>query len=379
MIYMDNAATTKICGKARVAMEPYIRERYGNPSGRYELGRMSRREIEKSRSIIAECIGAKPGEIYFTSGGTESDNWALNSVIQKNKINEHRPHIITTAIEHKAILNTCEMLKHQGVRVSYIPVDTKGTTLINTLEDEICKETVLISIMYANNEIGTIEPISEIGKITKANNIIFHTDAVQAFAHIPIDVRKNGIDMLSASGHKFGGPKGVGFLYVNNDLDIEPYICGGEQEMGKRSGTENVAGIVAMAAAAKYHCDNIKLIADKERYLSRYIVTGLQKNIEDIEVNGCMDNRLPGNTSVRIKGVNGAKVVEMLDKYGICISAGSACSAKNSKASHVLTAIGLDEDTAKSTVRITVSHENTRVEADILIHRMKEVINILRS
>jgi len=380
MIYMDNAATTKVCQSAKEAMLPFLTMNYGNPSGKYRLARSSRREIEKSREIIASTIGANPQEIYFTSGGTESDNWAITSAVNKMRnAGVKTPHIITSVIEHKAVLNTCKNLESQGVSVTYLPVDSKGYVSINALEKSICNETAIITVMYANNEIGTIQNCRMIGEIADVYGVAFHTDAVQAYGHIPIDVKKEKIGMLSASGHKFGAPKGIGFLYVDKKIKMEPLIFGGGQETGLRSGTENVPGIVAMGAAAKYHHSCMDRITWKENFLRNYIIEGVTGNISGVMVNGDINNRLPGNISFSIEGINGASMVEQLDKYGICISAGSACSSKNSKASHVLLALGKDENSAFETIRVTISSENTKAEADEFIHRLTQFVYYQRN
>jgi cysteine desulfurase len=406
MIYMDNAATTPVCKNAYEAMLPYFSSNYGNPSGAYELGRKCRRDVENAREIIASSIGARPSEIYFTSGGTESDNWAIMSTMLNEIPGVGVPHMITSKIEHNAVMNTCKQLEKYGVEVTYLDVDEYGLISLDQLKSAIKANTRMISIMYANNEIGTIEPITEIGRIANYHNIIFHTDAVQAFAHVNINVNRSGIDMLSASSHKFGGPKGVGFLYIRNTVDIEPLIFGGGQEMGKRSGTENVAGIVGMAEACRYRINNLNSIMSKEVSLRNYMIEKLTSNMNNREMNNreirnriknnrlneryvdesdlyesdlyksnvyvCALNghpvkRLPGNINVTIPGKSAKKLIAELDRKGICISAGSACSAKKDSSSHVLKAIGLSKEMAESTIRITLSENNTREEADIVI------------
>ncbi|MBE5958430.1 MAG: cysteine desulfurase [Lachnospiraceae bacterium] len=371
MIYMDNAATTPVCKNAYEAMLPYFSTKFGNPSGAYELGRKCRKDIENARETIASSIGARPGEIYFTSGGTESDNWAIMSTMLNEIPGIGVPHMITSKIEHSAVMNTCKQLEKYGVEVTYLDVDEYGLISLNQLKSAIKKNTRLISIMYANNEIGTIEPITEIGRIANYHNIIFHTDAVQAFAHVNINVNRSGIDMLSASSHKFGGPKGVGFLYIRNTVDIEPLIFGGGQEMGKRSGTENVAGIVGMAEACRYRINNLNSIMNREVQLRNYMIDKLVANKNNREIrcslNGHPVKRLPGNINITIPGKNAKKLVEELNRKGICISAGSACSAMKDSSSHVLKAIGLSKEMAESTIRITLSENNTREETDIVI------------
>lgn len=378
MIYMDNAATTPVCMKAKEAMLPFLDINYGNPSGAYELAAESKKEVEKAREIVAKCLRAKTEEIYFTSGGTESDNWALTSIMMREKTKCKTPHLITTQIEHHAILNTCGYLEKNGVKVTYLPVNEYGQIRIKDLKESITPDTRLISIMYANNEIGTIEPVHEIGRVAKANNILFHTDAVQAFGHLPIDVKRTNIDLLSASGHKFGAPKGTGFLYVNENVDIEPMIFGGGQESGKRSGTENVSGIVGLGAAAKYHYERLYPIGNKERNIRNYIISQLRGRLPDWKLNGHPSERLPGNINLSFRGVNGAAIVVMLDMEGICISSGSACSTGSGKPSHVLTAIGLEDDLAYGSIRLTLSEENTKQQADYVVEKIVAVVNELR-
>lgn len=377
MIYMDNAATTAVCKSAREAMLPFLDGRYGNPSGGYELARKSKDAIENSRKIIARCIGAKTSEIFFTSGGTEADNWALTSIMMREGQGEN-PHMITSEIEHNAILNTCRYLEGNNIDVTYIPVDNGGKVITKKLEKSITDKTRLISIMYANNEVGTIQPIYDIGRLAKANNVLFHTDAVQAFGHIPINVKKMNIDLLSASGHKFGAPKGIGFLYVNENVDMEPLIFGGGQENGKRSGTENVPGIVAIGEATRYHHEQMQRLMKKEIYLREHMIRNIFNRIDGISINGHRRDRLPGNLSLNIDNVNGKMIVNMLDKEGICISAGSACATGKAKPSHVLLAMGLTKEQANGTVRITLSAENTIEEVNVFVEKLVRTVNYLR-
>lgn len=379
MIYMDNAATTAVCERAKEAMTPYLDIKYGNPSGAYELSRKSKDAVENARRIIARCLGAKPDEIYFTSGGTESDNWALTSIMMKEGRECEKPHMITSQIEHSAILNTCKYLEKNDIEVTYLPVDEYGKISQKELKENMNERTRLISIMYGNNEIGTIEPVFEIGKIAKSHNALFHTDAVQAFGHVPIHVKRMNIDLLSASGHKFGAPKGVGFLYVNENIDIEPLIFGGGQERGKRSGTENVPGIVGMGAAAQFHYEKMQRMINKEMQLRDYMARKIFKRMEGVVINGHPKDRLPGNLSISIAGVNGRVVVNMLDKEGICVSSGSACSTGKGNPSHVLTALGLSKEEANGTVRITLSSNNTLEEADELVEKLAGVVNSIRN
>lgn len=377
MIYMDNAATTAVCKSARDAMLSFLNEKYGNPSGGYELARKSREAIENSRRIIAKCIGAKAGEIFFTSGGTEADNWALTSIMLKEGYGG-RPHMITSEIEHNAILNTCKYLEKNNIDVSYVPVDNSGKIIIKKLENRITDKTRLVSIMYANNEVGTIQQIYDIGRLTKSRNILFHTDAVQAFGHIPINVKKMNIDLLSASGHKFGAPKGIGFLYIDENVDMEPLIFGGGQENGKRSGTENVPGIVAIGAAARYHHEQMQRRIKKEIHLREYMIRNIFNRIDGVYINGHIRDRLPGNLSLNINNVNGKIIVNMLDKEGICVSSGSACSTGKAKPSHVLLAMGLSQEQANATLRITLSAENTIEEVNVFVEKLVKIVKYLR-
>ncbi|MFQ9516055.1 MAG: cysteine desulfurase family protein [Eubacterium sp.] len=372
MIYLDNAATTKICDKAIEAMEPYLNEMYGNPSGVYNMARMTREVVEEARKNIADSIHCKPENIFFTSGGTEADNWVLNNA--KNKGN----HIITSRIEHHAVLNKCARLEEEGIKVTYMDTDKNGMVNPRYVEENIQKKTALISIMFANNEIGTIEPIQELGGIAHKNNILFHTDAVQALGHVPIDVEKMNIDMLSASGHKFHGPKGIGFLYVRNPEKMNSLLYGGSQENGKRAGTENVAGIAGMSAAVTEAMKNMKSRMKKEAEMRNYLINRVLNEIPCARLNGHPIKRLPGNANFTFMGINGTSLVVLMDNDGICISAGSACSSGSEKPSHVITAIGLPEEQAYGTVRITLCSENTIDEINYTIHRLKENIYRLR-
>ena len=373
MIYLDNAATTKISDGAIKAMEPYINEVYGNPSGIYNFAKLSKELIEETRKNIADEINAAPENIFFTSGGTESDNWVLENA--KNGGN----HIITSKIEHHAILNKCEQLEKQNMKVTYLDVDSEGVVNPEDVENSIRDDTSLISIMFANNEIGTIEPIAEIGKIARTYNVIFHTDAVQAFAHVPIDVDKMNIDMMSVSSHKFHGPKGVGFLYIRNPEEMMPLIYGGGQEKGKRSGTENVIGIAGMNGAVCQAAGGLKERMNKEISLRNYLINRILGEIPYVRLNGNSVKRLPGNANFTIAGVDGTSLVVLMDNDGICISSGSACSAGSDKPSHVISAIGVPEKYAYGTIRITLCADNTKEEIDYTIHRLKENVKILRS
>ena len=373
MIYLDNAATTKICDEALEAMEPYLNNMYGNPSGLYHLSKQSKEIVEKGRRIISEALNTKPENIFFTSGGTESDNWVLEEASKKGN------HIITTKIEHHAILNKCEKLKEKGMKITYLENDREGIINPNDIKRFIRKDTSLISVMFANNEIGTIEQIKNIGQVAKENNVTFHTDAVQAFGHIPIDVDEMNIDMLSASSHKFHGPKGVGFLYVRNPENTESFIYGGSQESGKRAGTENVAGIVGMSVAVKNAMKELEIRMEKEIILRDYLIHRVLSEIPYVRLNGHPTKRLPGNANFTIAGVDGTSLVVLMDNDGVCMSSGSACNTDSRKPSHVITAIGIPEKYAYGTIRITLCADNTKEEIDYTIEKLKRNIMLMRS
>ena len=376
-IYFDNAATTKVRVEVLKEMIPYFNEEYGNPSSLYYLGRRAKKAVENARQRVAELINADKNEIYFTAGGSESDNTALKGIayMMKNKGN----HIITSKIEHPAILDSCETLEKQGFEVTYLNVDKDGVIDINELKNAITDKTILISIMFANNEIGTIQPIEHISKIAKQNNIIFHTDAVQAIGNIHIDVKKMGIDMLSMSGHKIYGPKGVGALYVRNGIDFEKFINGGHQEKNKRAGTENVPGIVGFGKACAIANSNMSEHIEKISDLRDYYFSEVKKRIPDIKINGSLQNRLPGNANISFKDVDGMGLLLELDRKGIAVSTGSACSSGNSKPSHVLTAIGLKKDFSSSAIRVSIGEFNRKWEVDFLIDNLVEIVNKLRN
>lgn len=373
MIYLDNAATTAVCKEAKEAMVPLLEDEYGNPSANYPFGDRAGSIVERARIRIAGMINANPENIIFTSGGTESDN----SAVLKIKDIENS-HIITTKIEHHAVLNTCEYARKKGAEVTYLNVNPDGEINIDELEKSIKENTRLISVMFANNEIGTIEPIAKIGRLARACGITFHTDAVQAFGHVPINVARMNIDMMSVSAHKFNGPKGVGFLYVRNIDDFEPLIWGGGQENGKRSGTENVAGIAGMEQAAIQSIKNMSYRMQKEQYLRNYLINRVMNEIDDVKLNGHKFKRLPGNANFSFKNINAAKLVEDMGNEGICISAGSACAAAGGKPSQVIMAINVQKEYAYGTVRITISHENTRDEIDRTVEIMKKLIKLQR-
>lgn len=374
--YFDNAATTKIKPEVIKSMMPYLTEEYGNPSSLYHIGRSARKAIDTARKQVADLINCKKNEIYFTGCGTESDNTALKGIAYRNK--EKGNHIITTKIEHHAILESCKTLEKQGFDITYLDVDKDGMISLQELENTITDKTILISVMFANNEIGTIEPIEEIAKIAKSKNVIFHTDAVQAVGNILIDVNRMEIDMLSMSGHKINAPKGIGALYVKDGIEFDKFLNGGHQEKDKRAGTENLAGIVGMGKACEIANDNLKYHIKHIKNLRDYFNEEVKKNIENIRINGSQNNRLPGNSNISFLGIDSTALLLELDKKGICCSSGSACNSKEEKPSHVLTAIGLDTDTAKSTLRFTFGEFNTKAEVDYLLQNLKESIKKLR-
>ena len=371
IIYLDHAATTAVDERVLNKMIPYFNLSYGNPSSMYTIGRRNKRVIEEERSIVAKEINAKTKEIYFTSCGSESDNLALKGIAYANKTKGK--HIITSKIEHPAILNTCRTLEKQGYEVTYISVDSNGFIKLDELENAIRGDTILISVMFANNEIGTIEPIEKIGIIAKQNNIIFHTDAVQAVGNIKIDVEKLGIDLLSMSAHKFYGPKGVGALYVKSGIEFERIQDGGHQERGKRSGTENVAGIVGLAEALKLANNNLESNNKKIISNRNYFISQLKEKNKEIEINGDLEKRLPGNINITFKAKDSLEMLLKLDEYGICASAGSACSTGETAPSHVLTAIGLTPEKAFSTLRFSLGKENTREEIDYVLKILSKI------
>ena len=380
VIYMDNAATTSVKPEVLNAMLPYFTEEYGNPSSVYSFAQKSRTAIDETRETIAGIIGAaKSNEIYFTAGGSESDNWALKSAAfgLKDKGN----HIITTRIEHHAILNTCAFLEKNGFEVTYLNVDNDGFVSLSDLENAITNRTILISVMFANNEIGTIEPVREIGEIAHRHGIIFHTDAVQAMCHVPINVMDMNIDLLSASAHKFNGPKGVGFMYMNNRCKLEPFIHGGSQERARRAGTSNVPGIVGMGTAALSVSRDYETISSEITALRNYMVNRIMQEIPDTTFDGPAAGdvrRLPGNMHFCFKGVSGDSLLIMLDMKGICASSGSACAAGSIDPSHVLTAIGRNAEESKGTLRLSISADTTKEEADYVINTLKSVVERLR-
>lgn len=374
--YFDNSATTRVKDEVFKEMIPYLSIEYGNPSSLYSIGRSAKRAISEARRRVASLINCSPEEIYFTSCGSESDNTALKGIAYANK--EKGNHIITSKIEHPAILNSCKSLENKGFKISYIDVDKDGMLNLEKLESEITDQTTLISIMYANNEIGTIEPVKEIAQIAHSHGIIFHTDAVQAVGNIPIDVRKMNIDMLSLSGHKLYAPKGIGALYVKSGIEFERFMDGGHQEKNKRSGTENVAEIVALGKACQIAEKNIEQYQQKLKNLRDYCLNKIQEKIPDIYINGTMERRLPGNINISFKDLNSGELLLRLDEVGICASGGSACSSKEASPSHVLTAIGLPNELSKGALRLTFGDYNSIEDVDYLVENLVRIVEEMR-
>lgn len=377
LIYLDNAATTKVSEEVFEEMKPYFCEYYGNSSSVYGFASDSKKAVEDSRDIIAKTINAKSNEIYFTAGGSESDNWAIKMVAEEYK--SKGKHIISCTIEHHAVLHTLEYLERDGFEITYLPVDEEGFVDIEKLKAAIRKDTILISIMYANNEIGTIEPITEIGKIAKENGIIFHTDAVQAYGHLEIDVDRDNIDLLSASGHKFNGPKGVGFLYIRRGIKIGPLIHGGAQERNRRAGTHNVPGIVGMGKAALLAHQKMEEVSKYEKELRDYFIDRILNEVPYARLNGPRENRLPNNVNICFRFIEGESLIIMLDMKGICASSGSACTSGSLDPSHVLLAIGLIHEIAHGSLRISLSEDNTKEELDCVVDNVKTIVERLRS
>ena len=383
MIYLDHAATTKTLTEVTEAMEPYQEIYYGNPSTIYEFGEKSREAIESVRELIARTIHARPEEIFFTSGGTESDNWALKEAVHlyERMHNGRKGHILTTPVEHHAILNSCMELAEMNCGFSYLQVDESGRVYLPAVEECVMgqENACLMSVMYANNEIGTVEPIEELGRIARKCQLIFHTDAVQAYGHLPIHVQREHIDMLSASAHKFGGPKGVGFLYIRNDINLQAFVHGGAQESNRRAGTENVPGIVGMGKAAELAHRRMKMENRRTKYLRDYLVYRVLHEIPDVILTGSRQFRLSNNASFCFKGITGEAAAILLDTQGICVSSGSACSTGSLEDSHVLSAIGLESEWARGAVRITLGAENTKEEMEYTVEKLKMVIADMRN
>lgn len=377
LIYLDNAATTALHPEVFQRMQPYFTELYGNPSSIYSFSAKAKKAIDEARSEVATFIGAKENEIYFTGGGSESDNWALKAAAfaYRNKGN----HIITSKIEHHAVLHTCEYLEKLGFEVSYIDVDEEGVIKLEELKAAIRPTTILISVMFANNEIGTIQPIREIGEIAKEHKILFHTDAVQAYGHIPINVSELNVDMLSASGHKINGPKGIGIMYLRNGVRLGSFIHGGAQERNRRAGTLNTPGIVGFGAATKLAKETLEERAEYEKNLRDYLMERVMKEIPYVKLNGHPTLRLSNNANFSFRFVEGESLLIMLDQKGICASSGSACTSGSLDPSHVLLAIGLPHEIAHGSLRITLSKDTTKEEIDFVVDELKKIIERLRS
>ena len=376
IIYFDNAATTPIRPEVYDAMRPYIESCYGNPSSVYKLARESKKAVDLARKQVADAINADSGEIFFTGCGSESDNWAIKGVALALK--DKGKHIITTNIEHHAILHTCEFLEENGYEVTYIPVDEYGMVSTDDIKKAIRPDTILVSVMTANNEIGTIEPIKEIGAVCREKGVYFHTDAVQAVGHIKIDVKEMNIDLLSLSGHKIGAPKGIGALYIRKGVKIKNLIHGGQQEKGKRAGTENVIGIVALGKAIELAVSEMEDTTERLKYLRDKIINGVLKNIEYSRLNGHPEERLPGNVNISFEFIEGESMLLMLDAKGICASSGSACTSGSLDPSHVLLAIGLPHEKAHGSLRISLGYQNTEEEVDKLLEVLPPIVQRLR-
>lgn len=376
VIYLDNAATTRVLPEVFDAMKPYFTEYYGNPSAIYTFAGTAGKGVAHAREAIASVIGAKPEEIYFTAGGSESDNWAIKATAEAYATKGK--HIITSKIEHHAVLHTTQWLEKQGYEVTYLDVDEYGVVDLEQLKAAIRPDTILISIMAANNEIGTIEPLKEIGQIAHEHGVLFHTDAVQAFAHEPIDVEEMQIDMLSASGHKIGGPKGIGFLYIRKGVKIRSFVHGGAQERSRRAGTHNVPGIVGMGKAAEICAYNMLKSMEKQTKLRNYLIQRVLKEIPHTRLNGHPNNRLANNVNFCFRFIEGESLLILLDQEGICASSGSACTSGSLDPSHVLLAIGLPHEIAHGSLRLTLSDETTRDDIDYVVDKLKAIIERLR-
>lgn len=377
LVYLDNAATTQVYPEVLDAMQPFFTEYYGNPSSIYSFAGEGKKAVDAARSTMAEFLNAAPEEIYFTGGGSEADNWALKAtaLAYKNK----GKHIITSKIEHHAILHTCEYLEKEGYEVTYLDVDENGLVKPEELEAAIRPDTILISIMFANNEIGTIEPIAEIGKIAKKHGVLFHTDAVQAFGHVPIDVQEMNIDMLSASGHKLNGPKGIGLMYIRKGIKIGSFIHGGAQERHRRAGTHNVPGIVGFAKAVELAKRDMDKRIEYETELRDYYISRVEKEVPYAKLNGDRIKRLPNNANFCFRFIEGESMLILLDQKGICASSGSACTSGSLDPSHVLLAIGLPHEIAHGSLRVTLSEKTTREDIDYTVDELKKIIAHLRS
>ncbi|SFR95454.1 cysteine desulfurase NifS [Anaeromicropila populeti] len=376
-IYLDNAATTPVKPEVVEAMLPYFTERFGNPSSVYEFAAQNKSAVTAARETIAHALGAEPAEIYFTAGGTESDNWAIKETAEA--YSQKGNHIITTKIEHHAVLHTCEYLEKHGYEVTYVNVDENGVVKLDELKKAIRPTTILISVMFANNEIGTIQPIKEIGEIAKENGILFHTDAVQAFGHVKIDVNEYHIDLLSASGHKINGPKGIGFLYIRKGLKLRSYIHGGAQERSRRAGTENVPAIVGFGKAVELAVATMDERMKKELELRDYLISHILAEVPYVRLNGHQKERLSNNANFSFQFIEGESLLIMLDMENICASSGSACTSGSLDPSHVLLAIGLPHEIAHGSLRLTLSDDITMDEIKYVIVKIKEIVEKLRS
>ena len=377
MIYLDNAATTSVSEEVFEAMKPYFCEQYSNPSAVYSFAGQSMKAVDEARARIAELIGAQPNEIYFTAGGSESDNWAIKAAAEANA--KKGKHIITSTIEHHAVLHTCQYLEKQGFEVTYVNVDAYGVVKLDELKAAIRPDTILITIMAANNEIGTIQPLKEIGEIAKEHGILFHTDAVQAYGHIPLNVDELHIDMLSASGHKFHGPKGIGFLYIRKGVRVGSFIHGGAQERSRRAGTLNTPGIVGVGAAAAQAARTLDENLKKETQLRDYLIKRVLEEIPYSRLNGDPVKRLPGNANFCFRFIEGESLLILLDQKGICASSGSACTSGSLDPSHVLLAIGLPHEIAHGSLRLTLSEDTTKEDIDFTVDELKKIVERLRS
>lgn len=376
VIYLDNAATTKTRPEVVEAMLPYFSQYYGNPSSVYGFSTPVKQAVEKARETLAASIGAKTNEIYFTAGGSEGDNWAIKAAADAYQ--DKGRHIITSKIEHHAVLHTCQYLEHHGFQVTYLDVDDKGMVRPEDVKAAIRPDTVLITIMFANNEIGTIQPVKEIGRIARDQGILFHTDAVQAYGHVPIQVDEYQIDMLSTSAHKINGPKGIGFLYIRKGVKIRSFVHGGAQERKRRAGTENVPGIVGYGKAAELAMETMEQRAEKERTLRNYLMERIMQEVPFTRINGDCENRLPNNANFAFQFIEGESLLILLDGKGICGSSGSACTSGSLDPSHVLLAIGLPHEIAHGSLRLTLSEENTKEEMDYVVDSVKEIVARLR-
>ena len=376
LIYMDNAATTPVKPEVLDAMLPYFTEKFGNPSSIYSISSENMKAITDAREVIAKTINTTPENIYFTAGGSESDNWALKATADAYA--SKGKHIITTKIEHHAILHTCEYLETKGFEITYLDVDENGLVKLDELTAAIRPDTILISVMFANNEIGTIEPIAEIGKIAHEHGVLFHTDAVQAYTQVPIDVEAMNIDMMSTSGHKINGPKGIGFLYIRKGVKIKSFIHGGAQERHRRAGTENVTGIIGLAKAAEIATANMKERTAEEIKVRDHLIERIEKEIPYAKLNGDRVKRLPNNVNFSFQFVEGESMLILLDSKGICASSGSACTSGSLDPSHVLLAIGLPHEIAHGSLRLTISDQITMEDADYVVDNLKEIVNHLR-